>query len=98
VASSLDTLHNQVEAADTLVAFAEADIGSALAAADRLMPLAEAHIVRALVLAAGRLAGLVPLRPPERVARHPQLARWLRTFCRIFGPEGTLCHKKDKTL
>jgi len=52
-------------------------------AADTKLALAEARIVPALVLAAGRLAGLaagrlaglVPLRPPERFARHPLLAR-----------------------
>jgi hypothetical protein len=71
----VDTLHTQVEAADTLVALAEAHIGPAPVAADRLLPLAEAHTVPALVLAAGQLAGLVPLRPPERFARHPQLVK-----------------------
>jgi hypothetical protein len=68
-------MHTQVEVADTLLAFAEAHIGLALPSADTLLALAEAHIVPALVLAAGRLAGLGPLRPPERFARHPQLAR-----------------------
>jgi hypothetical protein len=71
----VDTLHTQVEAADTLVALAEAHTGPAVAAADKLLPLAEARIVPALVPAAGRLAGLVPLRPPGRFARHPQLPR-----------------------
>lgn len=67
----MDTLRTQVEAADTLVALAEAHIEPAVVAAHRLLPLAEARIVPALVLAAGRLAGLGPLRPPERFARHP---------------------------
>ncbi|MGD0480016.1 MAG: hypothetical protein ABSA42_07590 [Terracidiphilus sp.] len=73
----MDTLHTQVEAAEahTESAVAEAHIGPALVEADRLPSLAEAHIVPAQVLAAGRLAGLGPLRPPERFARHPQLAR-----------------------
>ena len=63
----METLHTQVEAADTLVAWAEA--------ADTLGALAEAHIVLALVLAAGRVAGLGQPRPPERFARRPRLAR-----------------------
>lgn len=71
----MDTLHTQVQAADTLVAFAEAHIEPAVVAADRLLPLAEARMARELVLAAGRLAGLVSLRPPERFARHPQLVK-----------------------
>ena len=67
----MDTLRTQVEAADTPVALAEAHIEPAVAAeADRLLPLAEAHTVPALVVAAGQLAGLGPLRPPERFARH----------------------------
>jgi hypothetical protein len=93
----VDTLDTQAEAADTLVALAEAHTGPALVAADRLLPLAEARIVPALVLAAGQLAGLGPLRPPERFARHLQLARWFRNSCKIFGPERTVCHKKGKT-
>jgi hypothetical protein len=73
-----------VEAADTLVALAEAHIGpavaeahtvAALVAEDRALSPAEAHIVPALVLAAGRLAGLGRLRPPGRFARHPQLPK-----------------------
>ena len=80
----MDKAHTQAEAADTLLASAEAHIGTALLAAhtvlalplaDKLLWLTAAHIVPALVLAAGRLAGLGPLRPPERLARHPQLAR-----------------------
>jgi hypothetical protein len=71
----VDTLHTQVEAADTLPAWAEARIGPALVAADTLLPLAEAHIVPAPVLAARRIAGLGKLRPAERFAHHPQLAR-----------------------
>jgi hypothetical protein len=93
----VDTLHTQVKAADTLVALAEAHIEPA-EAAHTLAALVEACTVPALVLAAGRLAGLGPLRPLERFARRPQLARWFRNSCKIFGPEGTVCHKKGKTL
>ncbi|MGA3212065.1 MAG: hypothetical protein ABSD20_12235 [Terriglobales bacterium] len=85
-----DNLHTQVGAADTPAALAEA--------ADTLVALAEAHIAPALLLAAGRLAGLEPLRPPERSARHLRLAGLHRNPCKIFGPEETVCHKKGKTL
>ncbi len=94
----MDTLHTQV-AADTLVALAEAHIAPALAA------LAEAHIApalaaahTALVLAAGRLAGLGPLREPEQFARHPQLQGSHRNSCKICYPKRTVCHKRGKTL
>jgi hypothetical protein len=69
----VDTLHTQ--AADTLAALAEARIGPGVPSADKQLSLTEAHTVPALVLAAGRLAGLGPLLLPERFARHPQLAR-----------------------
>lgn len=71
----MDTLHTQVEAAEahTESAVAEAHIGPALVEADRL-PSSGAHIGPAQVMAAGRLAGAGPLRPPERFAPHPQLA------------------------
>jgi len=68
-----------VEAADTLVALAEAYIGPAVAAhievalvAEDRLPLAEAHIVPALVLAAGRLAGRYDRRDGLRVTRNCQ--------------------------
>jgi hypothetical protein len=70
----VDTLHTQVEAADRLAALAETHIAPA-EAAHTLAALAEACTVPALALAAGRLAGLGPPRPPERFARHPRLAR-----------------------
>jgi hypothetical protein len=65
------------------LALAEARIGLAVAAhtvpalplADKLLSAAEAHMAPALVLAAERLAGLGAPRPPERLARHPQVAR-----------------------
>jgi hypothetical protein len=87
------------------VALAEAHIAPAVAP-DTLVALAEAAhrlaagacIVPVLVLAAGRLAGLGPLQPPGRFVRHSQRARWFRSSCKIFGPEGTVCHKKGKTL
>ena len=62
----MDIPHTQVEAADRLVVSAEA--------ADTPVALAQAHIAPALVLAEGQLARLGPLRPPERFARHRQLA------------------------
>jgi hypothetical protein len=69
----VETLHTQVEAADTLVASAAAaDTLAALAA--HIAPAvvaAEARIALALVPAARRPAGLAPLRLPERFAhRH----------------------------
>jgi hypothetical protein len=102
-APSADTLHTQAEAADTPVASAEAHIGAALeahiglAVEAHIEPALEAHTVAAAGRLAGRLAGLGPLRPPERLARHPRVARWLRSSCKNVGPEGTLCHKKGKT-
>ncbi len=96
----MDTLQTQVGAADTPAAWAEeADMPAAWAeAADTPVALAEAHIAPALVPAAGQLAGLGPLRLPERFQRHPQLARTYRISCKNVGPEGTVCHKKGKTL
>jgi hypothetical protein len=66
----VDKAHTQAEAADTLLALAEAHIGTALLEAhtvpalplaDKLLWLTAAHTVPALVPAAGRLAGLGPL-------------------------------------
>jgi hypothetical protein len=70
----VDTLHTQVEAAETLVAPAEAHIALA-EVAHTPVALAEACTVPVLVPAAGRLAGPGPLRPPERFARHSRLPR-----------------------
>ena len=71
----METLHTQVEAADTPVASAGA--ADTLAAEVHIAPAlvavvaAEARIAPALVLAARRPAGLAPLRLPERFAhRH----------------------------
>ena len=95
----MDRLQTPVGAEDTLVALAEQRTGPAVAAAHTVAAqVAEAHIVPALVLAAERLADLGRLRPPGRFARHSQLPMWLRISCKIFGPEGTLCHKRGKTL
>jgi hypothetical protein len=72
----VDTRQTPVEAADTLVASAEAHTGPAVAAAHTVAALvAEAHIVPALVPTAGRPAGLGRLRPPGQFARHSQLPR-----------------------
>ena len=68
----MDTLHTQVEEADTLAALAEAHIAPVVAA-HRLE--AGVCIVPALVLAAEQPAGPGALRPQGRLARHSQRAR-----------------------